>query len=169
MKSSSINIDSLWFCSSWNWIMFQWYNIAVGACNRVCLIEPQRVTGWQHLIHLKVYKEESPGQRRKSWGSVSIWIYYCCNISSIDSNIKCFSNLLWNKFVNMDRGICVADNAISTISSMRWCFLFSFSFHTCWSNSLSLFAVSDSPSGNVDKKWSSFEVVRGFKVKDRSI
>ncbi len=65
----------------------------------------------------------------------------------------------------MDRGICVADNAKSTISSMRQCLLFSFSFHTCWSNALSLFAVSDSPSGNVDKKW--FKAVREFKVKDR--
>ncbi len=65
----------------------------------------------------------------------------------------------------MDRGICVADNAMSTISSMRRYLLFS--FHTCWSNTSSLFAISDSPSGNVDKKWSSYKVVRGFKVKDR--
>jgi hypothetical protein len=65
----------------------------------------------------------------------------------------------------MDMGICVADNAISTISSMRWCLLFS--FHKCWSNTSSLIAVSDSPSGNVSKKWSSSEVVKGFKVKDR--
>ncbi len=54
---------------------------------------------------------------------------------------------------------------MSTISSMKWCLLFS--FHTCWSNILPLFAVSDSPSNNVDKKWSSLEAVRGFKVKDR--
>ncbi len=58
MKSSGINIDSLWFCLSWNWIMFQWYNIAMGACNRVLPIEPATVTGLWHLIHLKVYKEE---------------------------------------------------------------------------------------------------------------
>ena len=62
MKSSGINIDSLWYCSSWNWIMFQWYNIAVGACNRILSIEPATVTGLRHLIHLKVYKEESPGK-----------------------------------------------------------------------------------------------------------
>jgi hypothetical protein len=37
-----------------------WYNIAVDACNRVS----PRVTCWPHLIHLKVYKEESPGKRR---------------------------------------------------------------------------------------------------------
>jgi hypothetical protein len=43
----------------------------------------------------------------------------CCNISSIDPNIECFSNLWWNKFVNMDRRICVANNAMSTISSMK--------------------------------------------------
>ena len=48
---------------------------------------------------------------------------------------------------------------------MRQCLLFS--FHKCWLNILPLFAVSDSPSNNVDKKWSSFKVVRGFKVKDR--
>ena len=54
----------------------------------------------------------------------------------------------------MDRRICVADNAMS-------------SFHTCWSNTLSLFAISDSPPGNIDKKWSNFEAVGGFKVKDR--
>ncbi len=65
----------------------------------------------------------------------------------------------------MDRGICVSDNAMSTISLMRQCFLFS--FHTCWSNYLSLFAVSNSPWGNVNKKRSSLEAVRGFKVKDR--
>ena len=62
MKSSGVNIDSLWFCLSWNWIMFQWYNIAVGACNRVLPIEPATVTGLRHLIHLKVYKKESPGK-----------------------------------------------------------------------------------------------------------
>ncbi len=65
----------------------------------------------------------------------------------------------------MDRGICVADNALSTTSSMRRWGLFS--FYTCWSNTPPSFAVSDSPSNNVDKKWSSFKVVRGFKVKDR--
>jgi hypothetical protein len=37
----------------------------VGACNRVSPIEPARVTSWTHLIHLKVYNEESPGKRRK--------------------------------------------------------------------------------------------------------
>ncbi len=42
-----------------------------------------------------------------------------------------------------------------------------FSFNTCWSNSLPLFAVSDSPSNYVNKKWFSLEAVRGFKVKDR--
>jgi hypothetical protein len=42
--------------------MFQRYNIAVGACSRVSPIEPATVTGLQHLIHLKVYKEESPGK-----------------------------------------------------------------------------------------------------------
>jgi hypothetical protein len=41
------------------------------------------------------------------------------DISSVDSNIECFSNLWWNKFVNMDRGICVTNNAMSTISSMK--------------------------------------------------
>ncbi len=41
-----------------------------------------------------------------------------------------------------------------------------FSFHSCWSNTLPLFAISDSPLNNFDKKWSSLEVVRGFKVKD---
>ncbi len=48
------------------------YNIAVGACNRVSPIEPARVTRWPHLTHLKVYKERSPGKRRKSSGSVTI-------------------------------------------------------------------------------------------------
>ncbi len=73
---------------------------------------------------------------------------------------------LWNKFVNMDRGICVADNAMSAIWSTRLCFLFL--CHTCWWHSLSSsFAVSGSPSGNFNKKWSSLEAVRGFKVKDR--
>ncbi len=67
----------------------------------------------------------------------------------------------------MDRGICVADNAIATISSMKQCLCSLFSFQKCWSNSLSLFAVSDSTSGNVNKKWSSLEAVGGFKVKDR--
>ncbi len=65
----------------------------------------------------------------------------------------------------MDREICVADNAMSTTSLMRQCLLFS--FHTWWSNTSPLFAVSDSPSKNVDKNWSSFNAVRGFKVKDR--
>jgi hypothetical protein len=51
-------------------------------------------------------------------------IWFCLHlnidmISSIDSNIECFSNLWWNKFVNMDRGICVANTAMSTISSMK--------------------------------------------------
>ncbi len=45
MKSSGIKFNSLWFCSLCNWIMFQWYNIAVGACNRVSPIEPATVTG----------------------------------------------------------------------------------------------------------------------------
>ncbi len=65
----------------------------------------------------------------------------------------------------MNRGIRVADNAMLTISSMKRCLLFS--FHTCWSKILPLFAVSDSPSNNADKKWSSLEAVRGFKMKDR--
>ncbi len=43
--------------------------------------------------------------------------------------LNAFSNLWWNKFVNMDMGICVADNAMSTISLMKQCLLFS--FHTC--------------------------------------
>jgi hypothetical protein len=42
-----------------------------------------------------------------------------CNISRIDSNIECFSNLWWNKFANIDRGICIANNPMSTISSMK--------------------------------------------------
>ncbi len=41
------------------------------------------------------------------------------NISSVDSNIECFSNLWWNEFVKMDRGICVANTAMSTISLMK--------------------------------------------------
>ncbi len=101
-----------------------------------------------------------------------IWFYLYLNIEllyiwSIDSNIECFSNLLWNEFVNMDRGICVADNAIATISSMKQSLRILFSFQKCWSNSSSSFAVSESPSGNVNKKWSSLKAVRGFKVKDR--
>ncbi len=67
----------------------------------------------------------------------------------------------------MDRGICIADNAIASISLMKQCWHFLFSFQKCWSNSSSLFAVSESPSGNVNKKWSSLEAVRGFKVKDK--
>ncbi len=47
-------------------------NIAVGACNRVSPIEPARVIGWPHLIHLSVYVERSPGKRCKSSGSVTI-------------------------------------------------------------------------------------------------
>ncbi len=47
----------------------------------------------------------------------------------------------------------------------RRCLLFS--FHTCWSNILPSFAVSDSPSNNVYKWWSRLEAVREFKVKDR--
>jgi hypothetical protein len=35
------------------------------ACNRVSPIELATVTGLRHLIHLKVYKEETPGKRRK--------------------------------------------------------------------------------------------------------
>ncbi len=89
----------------------------------------------------------------------------CCNISSVDSNIECFSNLWWNKFVNMDRGICVANNAMSPMSSMNWWLLFW--CNICWSKFLPLFAVSDSPSCNLDKKWSSLEAVKRFKVEDR--
>ncbi len=59
------------------------------------------------------------------------YYYYCCNISSVGSNIECFSNLLWNKFVNMDRGICVTDNAIATNSSMKQCLSFLFLFQKC--------------------------------------
>ena len=69
--------------------------------------------------------------------------------------------------MNIDRGICVADNAIAAISLMKQCLRFLFSFQQCWSNSLSSFAVSESPSGNVNKKWSSLEAVRGLKLKDR--
>ncbi len=72
MKSSGINIDSLCFFTSWDSIMFQCYNIAVSACNGVSLIEPARVTGWPHLIHLKVYVERYLGKMANSCGSVSI-------------------------------------------------------------------------------------------------
>ena len=89
----------------------------------------------------------------------------CCNISSVDSNIECFSNLWWNKFVNMDRGICVANNAMSPMSSMNLCLLCW--CNICWSKILPLFAVSDRPSCKLDKYWSSLEAVRGFKVEDR--
>ncbi len=51
--------------------------------------------------------------------------------------------------------------------SHRWSDACFFSFHICWSNILPLFAVSDSPSNNVDKQWSCLEVVKWFKVKDR--
>ncbi len=65
----------------------------------------------------------------------------------------------------MDRGICVANNAMRDISSMNrillfWC-------HICWSKILPLFAVSDRPSCKLDKYWSSLEAARGFKVEDR--
>ena len=40
-------------------VIYNW-----GACNRVSPIEPATVTGLQYLIHLKVYKEESPGKRK---------------------------------------------------------------------------------------------------------
>ncbi len=144
MKSGGIIIISLWFCLSWDSIMFQWYNITVGACNRVPPIKSARVTGWPHLIHLKLYLEKSPGKMANLSSSDFIWIYNCWDISCVDSNIECFSTLWCNKFVNMDRGICVANKAVSTISLMKQCLLFS--FNICWSKKLPLFAVSDNPS-----------------------
>ncbi len=48
----------------------------------------------------------------------------------------------------MDRGICVAKTAMSTISSIKQCLLFSFQI----SNIFPWFVVSDTPSNNVDKK-----------------
>ena len=72
MKRSGINIDFLSFWSSWDWIMLQWYNIAVGAWNRVSPIESARVAGWPHLIHHSVYVERSPGQTEISCGSFHI-------------------------------------------------------------------------------------------------
>jgi hypothetical protein len=145
--------------------MFQWYNIAVGAWNRVSPIEPWRVTHWPHLLHRKVYVERSPGKRFKSSGPDFIWMLNYCNISRIDSNIECFSNLWWNKFVNIDRGICIVSNAMSTISSINW--LLHFSFNTCWSNIFPLLPVPDSPSSNLDKQGLSVEEIWRFKLDDR--
>ncbi len=45
--------------------------------------------------------------------------------------LNAFQIFLGNKFVNMDRGICVADNAIATISLMKRCLRFLLSFQKC--------------------------------------
>jgi hypothetical protein len=60
--------------------------------------------------------------------------------------------------VNIDRGICVASNAMSTISLKNQ--LLHFSFNKYWSNISHLLPVSDSPSNNLDKNdpvWKKFE------------
>jgi hypothetical protein len=97
--------------------------------------------------------KEAHWERRQSsihWWLIDTIVFICRK--DIPHNYKCAITWVWFWIQNV---------------KMKQCLHFLFSFQKCWSNSSSSFVVLDSPSGNVNKKWSSLEAVRGFKVKDR--
>ncbi len=134
------------------------------ANNRVSPFEQATVTGWWQLIHLRCTRKNLQ-EKGKSHLVLSPFKYrtaviFQALIPTMNAfQSSCGINLqIWN-----------GESVFQTMQlqlSHQWGDAF-FSFHACWSISSSLFAVSESPSNNDDKKISSLEAVRGFKVKGR--